>query len=125
MKGVMNMCFVFVFLLVSCQLMESDKIKVFIPGVYVRHYTDEYTNSYDTITIKLITGDNEYEVIKKTNFEKLMDNGKIQPGYTMQRWRGNYDEQAKSLWLEQAGKAIYFNPPKKELIIGTQPYKKL
>lgn len=117
------MCVVLVFLLLSCSLMESDKVKAFMPGVYVRHYTDEYTNSYDTITIKGV--DDKYEVIKRTKFEKLMDNGKLQPGHAIQRWTGNYDEQTKSLWLVQAGKAIYFNPSKNELMIGTQPYKKI
>jgi hypothetical protein len=114
---------VFVFLSLRCGLMQPDKVKAFVPGVYVRHYTDEYTDSYDTITIRAVN--DKYEVIKKTKFEKVMNNGGTAPGYTIQRWTGNYDDKTKSLWLEQAGKAISFNPAKKELIIGTQPYKKL
>jgi len=105
--------------------MSSDNVKVFMPGVYARHYTDEYTNSYDTITIQLIAGGDEYNVIERTRFEKVTDNGKMQPGYSIQKWTGSYDDRNKSLWLQQAGRAIRFNPAKKELITGTQPYKKL
>lgn len=123
MKSVLYMCVVLIVFLLGCGLTQSDKVKAFMPGVYVRHYTDEYTNSYDTITIKGV--DDKYEVIKRTKFIKLTDNGKMQPGYTLQKWTGNYDDKHKSLWLQQAGKAIYFKLAQKELIIGTQPYKKL
>lgn len=82
MKSVLYMCVVLIVFLLGCGLMQSDKVKAFMPGVYVRHYTDEYTNSYDTITIKGV--DDKYEVIKRTKFIKLTDNGKMQPGYTLQ-----------------------------------------
>lgn len=117
-------CMGVVFLLgLSCRFLSADQVKAFIPGVYVRHYIDDYTDSYDTIVIKAVN--DHYEVIKRTSFEKLQDNGRTEPGYRLQKWTGHYDEKTQSLWLDEAGKAIAFDPAKKELTIGIQPYKKL
>jgi hypothetical protein len=105
----------------------SDDVKPFIPGVYVRHYTDEYTDSYDTITVQTITPSSSYSyaVIKRSRFEKLNDDDKKVPGYELKHWTGIYDDKTKTIWLQAAGKRIYFDPAKSELKIGTEPYKKL
>jgi hypothetical protein len=114
-------------ILLGCDWIKTDNVKPFIPGVYARHYKDEYTNSYDTISIRLINppGTNDYTIIKRSHFEKLSDNGKMIPGYELKHWTGTYDDKTKTIWLQAAGKRIYFDPDKEELKIGTEPYKKL
>lgn len=111
----------------SCSLIGSDKVKPFIPGTYIRHYTDEYTDSYDTITIQPITpaGSDRYAITKRSRFEKIDDAGKKVPGYELKHWMGVYDEKTKTLWLQAPGKRMYFDPVKSELKIGTEPYKKI
>lgn len=111
----------------SCGPITNDKVKPFIPGTYIRHYTDEYTDSYDTITIQPITpaGSEGYAITKRSRFEKINDAGKKVPGYELKHWMGVYHEKTKTLWLETAGKRSYFDPAKGELKIGTQPYKKI
>lgn len=117
-----------VLLLYGCGIVSNtDEVKPFIPGIYVRHYTDEYTDSYDTIRITSATihGSTGYWVIKRSRFQKIDNDGKSQPGYELKKWIATYDEKNHTLFLEKAGKSIYFDPANRELKIGTEPYKKL
>jgi hypothetical protein len=112
----------------GCGLIATkDEVQPFIPGVYARHYGDEYTDSYDTITIKpmVTAGSNGYTVTKRSRFEKLTNEGKTKLGYDLKKWTGIYDEKTKTLWLQAPGKRIYFDPNEGELKIGEEPYKKL
>src|SRR5690349_10285226 len=102
-------------LILGCGILTAkDQVKGFIPGTYIRHYTDEYTESYDTITIQPITpaGSDGYAITKRSRFEKINDAGKKEPGYELKHWSGVYDEKTKTLWLESAGKRMYFDPQK-------------
>ena len=113
--------------LTGCSLVQQDRIKNFIPGVYVRYYADEYTESYDTIRITRSSGPGKenYSVIKRRRTAKVDNNGKIVPGYELKKWTATFDAKSQSLWITNAGKAIYFYPARRELRIGTEPYKKL
>lgn len=117
-----------VLLLYGCSLVsKKNEVNPFIPGVYVRHYTDEYTDSYDTLTIKLITteGSEGYSVIKRSGFQKSGNDGKKFPGYELKKWTGVYDDKTKTVWLQKAGKSMWFDPTKAELKMGDEPYKKI
>ena len=115
-------------LLHSCNVaFRNDRVKRFIPGVYARHYADEYSDSYDTIEIRLIAtgGSDGYTITKRTQLQKQTDDGKTTQEYQIKRWKGFYDDKTKTIWLPSTGKRIYFDPAKNELKTGTQPYKKL
>ncbi len=75
----------------GCGLISTDDdVQPFIPGVYARHYRDEYTDSYDTITIKSImtSGSAGYVVTKRSRFEKKENDNTIEPGYELKKWTG-------------------------------------
>ncbi|MEO9020980.1 MAG: hypothetical protein ABI237_14805 [Ginsengibacter sp.] len=127
MKTVLFM-FIIIMSLNGCHLhLKRNAIKEFLPGVYTRHYADEYTDSYDTIEIRLMTtaGSDGYTITSGTRFEKQTDEGKSIHGYQTKRWNGFYEAKTKLIWIPSTGKRIYFDPGKNELKIGTQPYKKL
>jgi len=112
-----------VLLLTACDsLLQSKDVRNFMPGVYTRHYKDEYTESDDTIAIheKGAT----YEVTKRSRQVKIIDGKPLEPHYILVKWTGVYNAEQKHLWVEPAAKAILFDADKKELSIGTQPYKK-
>lgn len=111
-------------LLFSCDLLTKEETKNFIPGMYTRHYKDEYTDSYDTIIIKSIS-DKDYMVTKKSSYQKLNDEKIWVPGYEVKKWMGTLDKGTASLFLPTPGKTIFFNGKNKELRIGTEPYKKI
>ena len=107
--------------------LKKDVVKELIPGVYARYCTDEYSNSYDTIEIRLIAteGSDGYTITKRTRIQKQTNEGKFVQEYQVKRWNGLYDDTTKTIWLTSMGKRIYFYPAKNELKIRTQPYKKL
>lgn len=108
-------------------ILKKDDIKELIPGVYVRHYTDEYTDSHDTIEIRLMTAGerDSYTITKRTRFQKQTDDGKVVQEYQIKRWNGFYEDKTQTIWLPTTGKRIYFDPVRNELKIGIQPYQKL
>ena len=115
-------------LIYGCDIITSkDQVKGFIPGIYIRHYSDVYTDSYDTIAIQPVTpgGSDGYVITKKSRFEKLNDDGKKLPGHLLKHWTGTYDHKTKTIWLPSSGKRMYFDPAKGELKIGAEPYKKI
>ena len=107
--------------------LKKDEVKELIPGIYVRYYTDEYSNSFDTIEIRLTAteGSEGYIITKKTSIQKQNNEGKIAQEYQVKRWNGFYDETTKTIWLSSTGKRIYFDFARNELKIGENPYKKL
>ena len=111
-------------LLSSCDLLVKDQLETFIPGIYTRHYKDEYTDSYDTIWIQSIS-DDEYIVTKKSSFYKLNDQNIPVPGYEIKKWQATYDNGSGMLFLPAPGKPVLFDMKNSQLRIGTEPYKKL
>ena|SRR6266545_3531731 len=115
------------FALIACDGVTKDEVKDFIPGVYSRHYMDEYTNSYDTVEVKLVTkeGSEGYVVDKRSRYQKMIDGQKTPFDHKMEQWFGRYEKDSKTLYIEKSGKRIYFDPKEGELKMGEMPYKKL
>ena len=105
----------------------TDPVKGFIPGTYVRHYQDEYTNSYDTLTISAITssGSEGYTIAKRTTYQKTRDGVTYPKKNEAQEWVADYNKETKTLVVGPSGKQLYFDPSKGELKMGTMPYKKI
>jgi len=127
MKASIFICVLSCFTLIACDGLTKDKVKDFIPGVYQRHYMDEYTNSYDTVEIKLVTneGSEGYVVNKRARYQKMIDGQKTSFAYKTEQWFGSYEKDSKTLFVEKSGKRIYFDPKEGELKMGDMPYKKL
>ena len=127
MKAVLLIPVILFIILAACQLVRTDEVKPFIPGTYARHYRDDYTDSYDTVQIQQLTvdGSEGYTVIKRSRFQKIDNDGGATPGYEIKKWVASYDEKSQTLWLQKAGKSIYFDPVQRQLKLGIEPYKKL
>jgi hypothetical protein len=114
--------------LISCSdTFRSDEVKNFIPGVYARHYSDEYTDSYDTLEIRRITtsGSEGYAVTKTMKY-KRQNQSKTNPvQHKTEEWTGSYEEEKKTLLLEPSGKRIYFDPSLGEAKLGIIAYQKI
>jgi hypothetical protein len=110
--------------LYSCSFPSNNNAKNFIPGTYARHYTDEYTDSYDTIVIRQ-NASNIYTLNKKSSYKKLNDRSCWIAGSEEKKWLGTYDKGTGTLFLPSVGKTVFFDPEKPELRIGAEPYKKI
>jgi hypothetical protein len=113
--------------LASCSGLASDEVRNFIPGIYARHYTDEFTNSLDTVEIKPVTeaGSDGFKITKRMRYQKTIDGQQTSFDYKMETWFGIYESDSKTLYIEKSGKRIYFDPVAGELKMGEMPYKKL
>ncbi|MEI6949633.1 hypothetical protein V9K67_20770 [Paraflavisolibacter sp. H34] len=105
----------------------SDAVQEFIPGTYVRYYTDEFRKSFDTVQIRPVTssGSTGYAITKRDRYRKVLDGRELPEQSSVKEWMGAYDPQTQTLLLESSGSRIYFDPSKGELNMGKVPYKKL
>lgn len=116
-------CYLFISLY-SCSHPANDDERNFIPGTYTRHYTDEYTDSYDTILIRQ-NASNTYILTKKSKYKKISDQSCWIAGAEEKKWLGTYVEGTGTLFLPSNGKTIFFDLKNRELRIGAEPYKKI
>ena len=66
-----------------------------------------------------------YDVRIRKKYNKKADGAMIGPFYQEKQWQAAYDKNKKMLWIGVLGKGIYFDPQRKELKMGIEPYKKL
>lgn len=114
-------------ILVGCGLMKTgDKIKSFIPGTYIRLSKNEFGKQYDTLTISLQNPlANEYKIVRKWNYERIINGGKLIPEYRKKESSAIYDPVHKLL-QEFSGREIYSIDVKGNcLFSGPNKYKKL
>lgn len=119
---------IYLFIVMGCnEKSTSDNVKAFIPGVYVRHYKDEFTNSFDTLEIKKLTssGSEGFMVVKKMKYERLNQKNTSTFNMKKEEWIGIYENNSKTLLLEPEGKRVYFDPEMLEAKMGFFPYKKI
>lgn len=120
----MKTIFYLLIFLYSCSLPANDDAKNFIHGTYTRHYTDEYTDSYDTILISQ-NENNTYTLTKISNYKKLNDQSYWIAGCEEKKWFATYDKGTGTLFLPSPGKTVFFDMKKSELRIGAESYKKI
>jgi hypothetical protein len=105
----------------------TDKVKSFIAGTYIRHYVDEYTDSYDTLHIVPITngGSEGFAITKSMRYQKRFNGNLLPWNYKVQYWSGKYEKASKTLVVEQTGNQVFFDLMKNELSMGIMPYRKI
>jgi hypothetical protein len=119
------MAFVLV-LLVSCKGVDQEKIRDFIPGVYVRAIHHEFAEGSDTIIISWVKG-NSYLIQKRAGFQRIRKDGgqQLPVIYRSENWTGVYDEKEGLIREQQKGKILSFQPEENRLLLGGSPYQKL
>ncbi len=69
-------------LAVGCSNLRTDKVKAFIPGVYVRTSADEFTKGMDTLVIEVLDRSaGSYSINKKMSFYQTIDGKELSPQY--------------------------------------------
>ncbi|MFI5452211.1 hypothetical protein ACHMWN_08650 [Pedobacter sp. UC225_61] len=101
-----------------------DKVKEFIPGVYVNSAGGEFSVASDTLVIEMVEGNN-YVIHRRTGFN-LVSDGKIgRREYETEQWKAIYSAENQSLTEVRKGKLISFFPDKNYLSVGARVYQKL
>ena len=126
MKIIFLLHFAVFVLFVSCNSLSKDEVKESIPGTYIRFSQHEYGTEYDTLVITLQNNSaNEYKILRKWKYERIMDGQTIQPEYKRSFTSGIYNTTHKLLQETETGDIYSFDVKQKILLNGPIKYQKL
>lgn len=111
----------------GCGLIKTkDEVKEFIPGTYIRLSLHEFGTEYDTLLITLQNKSaNEYRIIRKWKYERVVDGKRIEPEYKRTITSGVYNSTHKLLQENETGDIYSFDIKQKTLFNGPIKYQKL
>lgn len=102
----------------------SDKVRNFMPGVYVNSAGSEFSVASDTLAIEQVEGNN-YVIHRRTGFN-LVTNGKLgKREYEVEKWTAVYSPDTQVLTETKKGKLISFFPESGSLSVGRRLYRKV
>ena len=111
-------------LLAACS--SQDEMQTFIPGTYIRFSQHEYGTEYDTLVITPQSRTaNEYKILRKWKYERVLDGSPIEPEYKRLTTSGIYSTKHKLLQETETGDMFSFDVRGKLLFNGPTKYQKL
>lgn len=110
-----------------CSLLKpKDEVQEFIPGTYGRFSKHEFGAEHDTLVITIQNQSaNEYRIVRKWKYERLLDGKKIKPEYKKITTSGIYNCTHQLLQEKETGDFYSFDVKKKLLFNGPTKYQKL
>ena len=127
MKTIILIHIISVPFLVSCEgFSASDEIQEFIPGIYVRSTVNEFGTAHDTLIITLQHKEaNQYKIINKWKYERVIEGEIIEPEYKLKTTSGIYNSDNKVLQETETLDLFTFDVKKKLLFNGANQYAKI
>lgn len=121
------MIHIIIMVLAGCGLINpSDRVKVFIPGTYIRFSKNEFGNEYDTLIISLQNSSaGEYKIVRKWKYERAVDENKTEPEYHIKTTTAIYDPAHQLLEENGTGKMYSIDVKANCLFNGSNKYQKL
>ncbi len=114
------------FLIISCQVSQTDPLKDFIPGTYKANINQEYSIGHDTLFIKAISNfGNTYQLTRISSFIRKIDGIEYPLERKTKKWVATYDSNNKVLNETAQSAIISFNPDKRKLYVGSRRYIKI
>ncbi len=114
------------FLLAGCTSSESDAIKEFIPGTYIRTAHTEFGQAHDTLIISLQNKSaGEYKILRKWRYDRVLDGKPIEPEYNVTETTGFYVSEKKLLQETQTLESFTFEVEKKLMFNGPNKFTKI
>lgn len=121
MRNTLILYAVVVMLINACK---SDKVREFIPGIYVNHAEGEYSTASDTLIIEP-SESNNYLIRRRTVFNRMKHGKTEKLEHETEEWNAIYNEGTKSLAESSKGKIITFFPKANKLMVGKREYNKI
>ena len=114
-------------LVYGCGLTKNrDEVEEFMPGTYIRFSQHEFGIEYDTFVINLQNKTvQEYKILRKWKYERMLDNQKIEPEYKRSFTSGIYYGKDRLLKENETGDIYSFDVKEKALFNGPVKYQKL
>ena len=110
----------------SCDSQGTDKVKAFIPGMYIKEINDEFSKGMDTLVFEAIdvTG-GVYSIKRRTGYQQTIDGRVLSPHHNEESWTAIYDETTHQLMEQKKGKVFTFLPDQGKLSMGSSEYRKI
>ena len=97
-----------------------------ISGTYVTQFSNEYTNTSDTLIIAPIeSAGTSYTVVRRTGFNKIRDGKPLDKEFKATSWTSTFDQDNLVLKETDLGKQIYVLPDKEQVKLGSSEYTKI
>lgn len=127
MKLILFLHIMILLVICSCgSFSATDEVKEFIPGTYTRFSQHEYGTEHDTMIITLQNSSaNEYKILRKWKYERVLDGSAIEPEYKRVTTSGIYSVKNKVLQETETGVLFSFDVKGKLLFNGSTKYQKL
>ena len=127
MKLILFLHIMILIVICSCgSFSATDEVKEFIPGTYTRFSQHEYGTEHDTMVITLQNSTaNEYKILRKWKYERVLDGSAIEPEYKRVTTSGIYSSKNKILQETETGDLFSFDVKGKLLFNGSTKYQKL
>lgn len=110
----------------GCSFPESDAIKEFIPGTYIRSSQNEFGKAYDTLEISLQNKSaSQYQVFRKWRYDRVLDGKPIKPEYKQGKSSGIYNPEKNVLQETETLELFTFDVERKLLFNGTNQFTKI
>jgi uncharacterized protein YcfL len=126
MKSLLFFFALAVFVLFGCSSDESNTIKEFIPGTYIRNAETEFGKAYDTLLITLQNKSaSEYKIQRRWRYDRVLDGKPVAPEYKVSETSGLYDSEKKVLQETETLEFFTFDVKNKILFNGANKFTKI
>lgn len=126
MKPLLFISTIAAFLFAGCTSAESDAIREFIPGTYIRSSQTEFGKEYDTLVITLQSKSaNEFKIQRRWKYDRVLDGKPLDPEYKVTETTGLYDGEKKTLQETETLEFFTLDMEKKLLFNGTNKFTKI
>ncbi len=126
MKSLFFVPLLVLFLLAGCSSSESDAIKEFIPGTYIRSSQNEFGKAYDTLVISLQNKSaSQYQILRKWRYDRVLDGKLIEPEYKQEKNSGIYNPEKNVMQETETLELFTFDIERNLLFHGTNQFTKI
>jgi hypothetical protein len=126
MKKLFPVFFIAGFTATACNSLQQDKVRDFIPGVYVKEINQEFAKGMDTLIIETLDeAAGSYTIIRRSGYQQMIDGRKLTPKNEVHKWTAVFDGDTKQLKEQNKGRVFTFSPEQNILTMGSSEYRKI
>ncbi len=105
----------------------EDRVKSFIPGIYIASWHSAYSLSKDTLKIEpaVIEGSESYLITRRTSVEYIDPSKMRKPMYKIVKWVAVYSVSSRTLTVTNNGRVLSFDVIAGTMRMGETVYRKL
>ena len=113
-------------ILASCGNSNSDLLKDYAPGVYIREINHEHAIGMDTLTIKVLdNAANTFSIVKSSGLNPKLDGKELSREYKTEKFIAELRTELKQLYAKNQDETFTLVPETNSILMGSTEYKKI